>query len=259
MRGWLSIAALAAALLTTSALAQMRGAHGGFSGARPAIVARAPSPRFTPRVAPGFAGNLHTRPAWSFRGPFSNGNFGFVNGNSAFRGHFHHHHPRNGFFFNSPHNGFFFNFGFPYRGYYGYGYYPGYYYPYYSYYPYEYDSSADVSSQQNDQLQQQVSQLSNQISVLQAQQEEQAEAHSAAASTPPPPQPQQESQSNQPSVPTTLVFRDGKTEQVRNYAVAGKTLWIFNEQRARRIPLSELDIPATKNINEDRGVTFQLP
>ena len=58
---------------------------------------------------------------------------------------------------------------------------------------------------------------------------------------------------------TVLIFRDHHTEEIANYAVVGGTLWIFNEQRARKIPVSELDVPATTKANEDRGITFSLP
>jgi hypothetical protein len=61
------------------------------------------------------------------------------------------------------------------------------------------------------------------------------------------------------SQPTQLVFRDKHTEEVRNYAIVGQTFWIFSEQRARKIPLADLDIPATKKANDDRGVEFQIP
>jgi hypothetical protein len=55
------------------------------------------------------------------------------------------------------------------------------------------------------------------------------------------------------------VFRDQRTEEVENYAIAGQTLWIFTEQRARKIPLADLDIPATQRANEARGVGFAIP
>ena len=58
---------------------------------------------------------------------------------------------------------------------------------------------------------------------------------------------------------TTLVFRNGKTQQVLNYAIVGQTLWVFNEQREMKIPLSELDVPATQALNEEHGVSFQIP
>ena len=58
---------------------------------------------------------------------------------------------------------------------------------------------------------------------------------------------------------TVLVYKDGHTETVGNYAIAGSTLWIFNQASARKIPLSQLDLPATKRDNEDHGVEFVVP
>ena len=48
------------------------------------------------------------------------------------------------------------------------------------------------------------------------------------------------------NMPTILVFRDGHRSEVRNYAIVGKTLWAFTEQRARKIPVSDLDVEATR-------------
>jgi len=59
--------------------------------------------------------------------------------------------------------------------------------------------------------------------------------------------------------PAVLVYRDGHTENVENYAIVGSTVWIFNEMRAKKIALSELDLPATKRDNEDRGIDFPVP
>lgn len=59
--------------------------------------------------------------------------------------------------------------------------------------------------------------------------------------------------------PTELVFRDKRTEEIQNYAVSGQTLWVLTEQRARKIPLSEIDIAATQKVNEERGVDFEIP
>ena len=58
---------------------------------------------------------------------------------------------------------------------------------------------------------------------------------------------------------TALVFRDKHVEEVRNYAISGGTLWVLNEQAAKKIPLAQLDIPATVKLNDDRGVDFQVP
>jgi hypothetical protein len=59
--------------------------------------------------------------------------------------------------------------------------------------------------------------------------------------------------------PTVLVFRDQHKEEVENYAIVGQTLWNFTAQQTVKIPLSELDVPATIKTNQDRGVTFTVP
>jgi len=58
---------------------------------------------------------------------------------------------------------------------------------------------------------------------------------------------------------TILVFRDGRRSEVRNYAIVGQTLWVFTEQRARKIPVSDLDLEATRQVNAGRGVEVPLP
>jgi hypothetical protein len=57
----------------------------------------------------------------------------------------------------------------------------------------------------------------------------------------------------------TLVFRDGRQLSVRNYAVADHTIWILGPEKARKVQVSELDIPATEQINAKNGVEFHLP
>jgi hypothetical protein len=58
---------------------------------------------------------------------------------------------------------------------------------------------------------------------------------------------------------TALVFRDQHVEEVHNYAIAGGTLWVLNDASAKKIPLAQLDIPATEKMNDDRGIEFQVP
>ncbi len=58
---------------------------------------------------------------------------------------------------------------------------------------------------------------------------------------------------------TILVFRDGHRSEIQNYAIAGQTLWVFTEQRARKLPVSDLDVEATRKLNADRGVEFRTP
>jgi hypothetical protein len=118
------------------------------------------------------------------------------------------------------------------------------------------DSSANAYDQQNEQLQQQLGQLSDEVERLRAEQAE----RSAALPPPPPRQQARPAEAQAAALPaTTLVFRDGKTQQVQNYAIAGHTLWVFNQQRTRKIPLSDLDVSATQKANEERGVSFHVP
>jgi len=58
---------------------------------------------------------------------------------------------------------------------------------------------------------------------------------------------------------TVLVFRDQHKEEVRNYAIVGQTLWSFGSPRTEKIPLADLDLPATTKANDERGLTFHLP
>jgi hypothetical protein len=77
-----------------------------------------------------------------------------------------------------------------------------------------------------------------------------------ARSDPPP----QRAEERTESTPTTvLVFRHERKQEVENYAVVGQTLWIFEPQRTEKIPLSQLDIPATTKANDERGVDFRVP
>jgi hypothetical protein len=62
------------------------------------------------------------------------------------------------------------------------------------------------------------------------------------------------------AVPSTiLVFRDEHKQEVQNYAIVGQMLWIFAPQHTQKIPLTDLDIPATTKANDERGLTFHVP
>lgn len=89
--------------------------------------------------------------------------------------------------------------------------------------------------------------------------------HVGIYATPQPPPAQPRAAPAQPATPqpdqplTELVYRDGRTVDVQNYAVVGQTLWIFSETRAQKVPLSDLDLDATRKANDARGVEFALP
>jgi hypothetical protein len=61
----------------------------------------------------------------------------------------------------------------------------------------------------------------------------------------------------QPS--TVLVFKDGHQSDVLNYAIVGDTLFDFGSGRTRKILLADLDLSATRKLNDDRGIDFQIP
>jgi hypothetical protein len=231
MRRWLSIATFSLILLTLPVWAQHRGGGGGghigggghFSGGGTHFAAHG-----------GFAGGSSAVHA---SGVFHGGSFGRGSGVHFRTGNPYQHH----------------------RGFYGRrGFYPyASYYPY-SYYGYEDPSFYDTENEDQDSyasyqapsytapppeesgLRSDVQVLSGKIDRLQAD----VEARSR--------KPEQE--------PTTaLVFRDQHVEEVRNYAIAGGTLWVLNAQAAKKIPLTQLDLVATAKMNDDRGVDFQVP
>jgi hypothetical protein len=231
MRHWLAVAALGAALLTLPAWAQRRGGasggfagHAGFSGGRSMGGGRGPmmsSPSFAGVQRGGVRfGNSFNRP---FSSPF------FFHGRRFFRS-------------------------WPYTGYYGYPYYS---YPWYdgddsysadsyqSYSPYDY-SNSNVDNRRE---QAEIDRLENEVDRLREEREARQNQSSSAAPA----------RSKADSQLTELVFRDKRTEEVQNYAIVGQTFWIFSEQRARKIPLTDLDLPATKKANDDRGLSFDLP
>jgi hypothetical protein len=174
-------------------------------------------------------------------GAFHGGNFGHVSGMHLRTGdRFHHHRDQDRFF--------------GLRGYYPY-------YPYSGYYPYGYNgwyddplaydssevqdsyasSSYPAPDREDSGLQRDVQALSGKIDRLQADVE---------ARNRPQPDPEPE---------TALVFRDQHVEEVRNYAISGGAVWVLHEQAAKKIPLAQLDIPATVKMNDDRGLDFQVP
>jgi hypothetical protein len=237
----LLIAGLVAAVLSSPLYAQMHGGRGSMG-----------SRSFAPRSG-GFRGGS---PSFNRFGPRFGGGFGHGFGD-GFHGGF-----RSGFHsrFRSGVS-FYGTFGYPYAGFYGgFGYpsygsylYPAYSYPVYSYPAYNYPpqgsgytSDLDYSYQQKrnmeelDRLQERVDRL---------------EQQRASGNVPRPPQYETQNRSSSPAI---LIFRDGHSREVENYAIVGQTIWLFNEQRATRVPISDLDIAATEKANQDRGIDLQL-
>jgi len=236
------MAALSAALLAVPLWGQ-RGGHGGMAvgGARGGY-SGAPH-------GGGFAGAPHGGAYWG-------GGFHGGYGHGYYPGHFPYYPGR------YPYYGR----GYPWWGYgggYGYGWwgYPwgwyggvgwsGDYYPYpaQSYPVYAYSPPDNPNANVTYDQQQEIDQLNNEVARLRAEQ-----PSGAAGSSVRRPAPKAEIHAE-----TVLVFRDKHTEEIENYAIVGKTLWVFTEQRARKIPIAELNVPATTKANEDRGIEFRLP
>ncbi len=95
----------------------------------------------------------------------------------------------------------------------------------------------------------------NQQSLDEQRMREQGDQDSYARSAPPPPH---QAERTEASPATVLVFRDQHKQEVQNYAIVGQTVWIFG-QRTEKIPLSDLDLPATSKANDERGVDFRVP
>jgi hypothetical protein len=241
MRRWMFMAALSAAMLVTPVWAQ-RGGRGGMGGggARGGSVAHGSGFASAPRGG-AFAGGVA-------RGGFGHG---------PYPGHLPYYPGRYPFYPGRyPWWG--------YRGYYGYGWsgYPwwGWYggvgwsgdyysYPDLSYPVYAYSTLDNGNAYVTYDQQQEIDRLNDEVARLQA------ERQSGAAQTfAPPSAPKAEVHGD-----TVLVFRDKHTEEIQNYAIVGKTLWVFTEQRARKIPIAELNVPATTRANEARGIDFRLP
>jgi hypothetical protein len=179
--------------------------------------------------------------------PFVNRPFGFH--------HFHNHFGFfNGCFGCSP---FFFGgglfFGAPF-----YPYYPGFYGDYYGD-GYGYPPPAqqpvvvNTDNGNNAQLAAEVQQLTDEVSDLRSDEnrryyEDRNRASSGATLS-----------AKEPAVSTVFVFRDGNRISAKSYAIAGQTLWIFNEQSARKYQLGDLDAQATEQANAANGVEFHVP
>ena len=113
-------------------------------------------------------------------------------------------------------------------------------------YPMDASTPADNSSAFFAYQQQQIDRLNDEVARLHAQLPTPAPANAA-------PEPAEIRAS------TVLVFGDHHSEEIQNYAIVDGTLWVFNQQRARKIPIAQLNVPATTKANADRGIDFRLP
>jgi hypothetical protein len=128
--------------------------------------------------------------------------------------------------------------------------YPVYAAPYYPYYQEAEQTPATITDRESD-LAREVGRLRYEVARLREEQVSREPARQAAL------QPRPSVEERTPT--TILVFRNGRRSEVQNYAIVDGTLWVFTEQRAQKMPVSDLDLEATKNVNDDRGVEFRIP
>jgi hypothetical protein len=222
------------------------GGHGGMAG-HASFGGHAGGGRSFSGARPGFAGRNSVRGSFSSQRSFSNRAFpsrGFHNPGARFR--------RYGFRNNC--------YGYSCRGAYGYPWwYAGAYDPYWWS---DADSSYDQDEQDNAAL---AAEMNAQSLDEQRMRQQEAQDVYASSDLPMPHQPSQhplsphQEEHAQASPATVLVFRDQHQQEVQNYAIVGPTLWNFSSQHTQKIPLADLDLPATAKANDERGVDFRVP
>jgi len=62
-------------------------------------------------------------------------------------------------------------------------------------------------------------------------------------------------------IPVVIVFKDGHQQEINNgnYAIVGEMLYDLSGPIAHKIKLADLDLEQTVQMNEQRGVEFNLP
>lgn len=59
-----------------------------------------------------------------------------------------------------------------------------------------------------------------------------------------------------PEAPITVVLRDGRSFQTQSYAVMGGTLWDLSKPTPHKVPLSDIDVPASQKATDASGGEF---
>lgn len=257
MRGARIAGVVLAALVSVSALAQIRGVPPSVTSVRPgmrtagvpaSVTSLGPN-GYSRTVSPGHNGYRHgsngpiscptaglipsamgcTNPLFYPSVNYTTGQVQFGDGNARGR---HHRVP---------------------RGWSGPAYYP---YPVYTYPVYDTTNYADSEEQPEEPLPTPVPvQIQIQVEDKRAKEPEPA----AAVETRPAERTPVVSEPVEQGPATVLVFLDGHQQEVRNYAIVGQTLYDLGTFVAHKIPLAELNLRETVKVNEDRGLEFRLP
>jgi len=124
------------------------------------------------------------------------------------------------------------------------------------------DVEAEVAAQEKEYLSSQIKTLADEVRSLRQQQTlpQYAQESVEPPRTEGPQQPLWEGRpaSRHEFPATDFVFHDGQEMEVRDYAILGDTLWVFSGETARRFPLADFNIAASRQLNEEHGIGFPV-
>jgi hypothetical protein len=60
-------------------------------------------------------------------------------------------------------------------------------------------------------------------------------------------------------IPVLIIYKDGREQEIQNYAIVGDTLYDLGTFVAHKIKLADVDVKQTIEKNEQRGVEFTVP
>ena len=124
------------------------------------------------------------------------------------------------------------------------------------------DVEAEVTAQEKEYLASKVQALTDEVESLR--QEKAYRQYSQTIVPPAPAEPQRHSlpdtqeMAGQNYPETIFIYRDGQEMPVRDYAIFGNTLWVFNGQVVHKFPLADFNLAASRQVNEQHGVEFPL-
>lgn len=111
------------------------------------------------------------------------------------------------------------------------------------------DPNAQAFAESQNALAQQVEQLASQI-------QEMKNSNAQPPAPDPAPSVSAAPERRPPTPPVTLVLRDGQQMSVESYAVMNQMFWNFSRRPVQKIPIANIDIPASTRATEANGGEF---
>ncbi|MBV9675172.1 MAG: hypothetical protein JO185_02480 [Acidobacteriaceae bacterium] len=115
------------------------------------------------------------------------------------------------------------------------------------------DPNAQALAESQNALAQQVEQLATQIQEMK---NSNAQPQPPALNPTPVPSVSAAPEQRPPTPPVTLVLRDGQQLSVESYAVMNQMFWNFSKRPVQKIPIANIDIPASTKATEANGGEF---